>query len=700
MNIEKLFLLALNMSLTAGYVVLAVFVIRGFMNKSARWIMGILWLAVFLRLLMPFSFKSDFSIFAAIPNADINSTQILFSDTPEMHSGVPYLNSMINPALEKGLQTEAGITALEVMAAIWLLGFIAILIYSIVSYILLKKRLSTAVLYSDNVYISEKIKSPFVLGFFKPRVYIPFGLTEESLKNVLLHENAHISRRDYIVKPLTFLLSAMHWFNPFIWAAYILLSKDIEMACDEKAIKNMKDEERKKYSETLLSLSISKASIALCPIAFGEVSVKQRVKSALSYKKPSFWIIVAAFIITTAAITALIANPIKEKEDTIKTIEDLYGTYYPNEVIYVNPLSSFYPFDLSKGPYYEIDENMFAVVKMENDEKIYSTTPDYLISEISEEEFINMFFMELQIGMPDITEYNTISKVEISDRYTLFIMDSELWVAEMNGDYLWLIYRLGTERAMGDILQSYYKGRLTIDAVESLVEEKGENLTWSDFENYECSVTGSGLFILNYPIDDGLSVLIGGSGQEEVPMYIFLVKNFGDDTEERRMELRDQGIDIQRFMDDTDSISTQNIWAFTPFLSSVFPALPIMTDIDYSEINVTIDTGVLYIHGNGKTENKGREHAYKPDEIIYWSPIGEDSGANYKDTSDTCWILLEVKDENGIIAAKIEIKVTKISEDEISGTAQYEVTLTKSFDSSDFVLNLDTDSYIFVLSVK
>jgi len=700
MNIEKIFLLALNMSLTAGYAAIAVFVIRGFMNKSAKWITGILWLAVFLRLLLPFSFKSDFSIFSAIPDSDINTSQILFSDTPEMHSGVPYLNSMINPALEKGVQTEAGTTALEIMAAIWLAGFAAIIVYSIVSYITLKKRLSTAVLHCDNVFISEKIASPFVLGFFKPRIYIPYGLMEDSLKNVLLHENAHISRRDYIMKPLAFMLSAMHWFNPFIWMAYILLSKDIEIACDERAIKDMKDGERKQYSETLLSLSSSKGRAAVYPIAFGEVSVKQRVKNALSYKTPSFWIIIAAFIITTAAIIALIANPASENDSKITSIEDLYGTYYPNEVIYVNPLSSFYPFDLSRAPYYVIEENGFVKYNAETGESMLTDNPEYTISAITGEEFKHLFFMEMEIGMPELSAYSDMRKVEISDRYILFIMDTELWIAEMNGDYLWLIYRLATEKPQADISQSYYKERLTIDALESLVEEKGETLTWSDFENYECSVTGSGLFILNYPIDDGFSVLIGGSGPDETPMYIYLAKDFGDGTEAKYLELRDKDIDIQKFIDDTESILLQNIWVFNPILSSIFPALPIMADIECSEINVKTDNGALYIHGNGKTENEGREHTYKPDEIIYWSPIDEDSGANYTDTLDACRIVLEVKDDAGIAAAKIEIIVIKISDDKKTGIAQYEANLTENFDSSEFVLKMDTDNYIFMLRRK
>ncbi|MEX1376728.1 MAG: M56 family metallopeptidase [Eubacteriales bacterium] len=703
MNIEKIFLLALNMSLTAGYVMLVVLIIRAFMKKSAKWIISILWFTVFLRLILPISFSSDLSFFSVIPESDISSEGVLSSNTPEIHSGLPYLNSMINPTIEKSVQAEAGISIIEIAAVVWIIGFAAIMIYSIISYILLKKRLSTAVLFSYNVFKSDKIASPFVLGFFKPRIYIPCNLSGEPLKNVLLHENAHISRRDYIIKPLIFLISSLHWFNPFIWVAYILLSRDIELACDEKAIKNMGGDERKNYSETLLSLSVNKGNVAVCPIAFGEVNVKKRIKNALSYKKPAFWIIIAAFIVTTAAAAALIANPTIEKDNTISDVSDIYGTYYANEVVYVNPLSSFYPFDLTKAPYYVINKNEFSVFDQETEEAIYSENPLYAISEITEEEFKDLFFMDLDIGMIEISGYSNIREMKISDEYILFIIDSELWIAGMNGEYIWIIYKLGSEKPKADISQIYYRSRLTIDELGEMVEEKGEKLTWDDFEKYECTVTGSGLFILKYPINDELYVLVGGSGTDEKPMYIYLARETGDDESEKGyIELREKGIDIQDFVNNSKNISPQskNTWTIIPSMSSIFPAFPIIVDIDHSKTSVIADKGSLYINSGNKTECGGKEYTYMQSEIIYWSPLDENTGGDFRDFPSRCILQLEIKDDKGKIISTIEIKITKISEDEASGSVEYEATLTKNFDNPFFYLEYETDCMAFALRWK
>ena len=554
MDINKTFLLILNMSLTAGYVMVAIVIIRACIKKSAKWVIGILWLVVFIRLLLPVSFSSEFSIFSTIPQSDIPLDGILFSEPPEIHSGLPYINSIINPAIKESARTQMGISIIHLAAAIWAVGFAAILIYSIISYVKLKRSLSSAVILFENVFQSDKISAPFVVGFFKPRIYIPFGLSDESLKNVLLHENAHILRKDHIIKPLAFLLSSIHWFNPLIWTAYFLFSSDIEMACDEKAIKKMDTKERKTYSDTLLSLSANKNYAIVCPIAFGEVSVKQRIKKALSYKKPPFWLIIGAFIITTAAVAALIANPVKEKDSAAIPDSELFGTYYPIEVVYVNPLSSFYPYDLSKAPYYFIGESEFAIFSSESREKLVSEKYIYEISEITEDEFRNMFMFGLEMGMPEVSGYNTIRKVVISEKYTLLLMDSQLWIAEINGDFLWIIYRLDSKKTEANISESANNNRLTIERLKALVDEKGENLSWSDFQNYEYSDIGSGLFILHVPIDSNYSVFIGGIGLKEEPMYIYLKRWQADNSSENcYIDLLDKDIDLGSFIDITEN---------------------------------------------------------------------------------------------------------------------------------------------------
>ncbi|MBE6551353.1 MAG: hypothetical protein E7665_04380 [Ruminococcaceae bacterium] len=313
---SQLFLKILNMSISASYIVLAVLLLRTFFKKAPKWISVVLWGIVGIRLISPFSIESILSL---IPSAETFAPTIMTDNVPAINSGIPILNSTINPIIGESLAPNPGdsINPLQIwipiLTAIWLIGVFAFIIYTLVSYLRLKNMIGTAVLYSDNIYQSENVSSPFVLGIVRPKIYLPFKISDGDISHVIAHEKAHIHRRDHLWKPLGFLLLSLHWFNPLMWIAYILLCRDIELACDEKVIKELDKSERADYSQALLSCSVNRRIIAACPLAFGEVSVKNRVKSVLNYRRPAFWLIVLALIVCVFTAISFLTDPAKAK---------------------------------------------------------------------------------------------------------------------------------------------------------------------------------------------------------------------------------------------------------------------------------------------------------------------------------------------------------------------------------------------------
>lgn len=306
-----LFVSVLNMSISAAWVLLAVLLLRLIFKKASKRITVLLWCIVGLRLIMPFSVESIFSL---IPSNETVS-KAWDSPRPNLNSGITVIDNGINNYLEghyfEGVTRPAGhfTDITTIAAAAWLIGTAALLIYTAVSFFRLKKGLRTAVLLRDNIFQSEKISSPFVFGIIKPKIYLPFGITERNAESVILHEQAHISRRDYLWKPLGFLLLCAHWFNPLMWLAYVLFCRDIEFACDERAIGLLNADKRADYSEALLNCSAGRHMLFAYPPAFGEVGVKSRVKSVLNYKKPVFWLAAAAVIAGIAASVCLLTSP-------------------------------------------------------------------------------------------------------------------------------------------------------------------------------------------------------------------------------------------------------------------------------------------------------------------------------------------------------------------------------------------------------
>lgn len=304
----SVFIKVLNMSIAASWLALAVILLRFFLKKSPRWIACLLWGIVALRLVMPFTFESAISL---IPSSEVIPLDVAVSETPAIYSGIPAVNSSVNPLFTQYFSTGENLIERILFYAtmVWLIGMAIMLLYSAVSYFKLRRQVRASLLYRDNIYYCDNLDSPFLLGTFRPRIYIPSDMNGERLQFVLSHENAHIRRRDHWWKPLGFLLLSIYWFNPLLWVAYILLCRDVEQACDEKVIAGLDASGKIGYSEALVACSVHRRTVMACPVAFGEVGVKARIKGVLNYKKPAFWIVLTSGVLCVITAMCFLTNP-------------------------------------------------------------------------------------------------------------------------------------------------------------------------------------------------------------------------------------------------------------------------------------------------------------------------------------------------------------------------------------------------------
>lgn len=302
------FLKLLNMSICASWIVLAVLVLRPFLRKAPKWIVCILWSVVALRLILPFSLESGISL---IPSPQVIPQDIIQTQTPAIQSGIPVVNSAVNPLFTGALSPEKNLleTFLSIATCVWLAGVGILVFYSLFTYLKLRWQVLRSIRYDKNVYICDEVDSPFILGTILPKIYIPSGMSQEQITYVLAHENAHLKRLDHWWKPLGFLLLTVYWFNPLLWVGYLLLCRDIEMACDEKVVADLDSAGKRGYSEALIACSVHRRMVMACPVAFGELSVKSRIKSVLRYKKPALWVALAALAVCVLVAGCFLTDP-------------------------------------------------------------------------------------------------------------------------------------------------------------------------------------------------------------------------------------------------------------------------------------------------------------------------------------------------------------------------------------------------------
>ncbi|MDF2845104.1 MAG: peptidase BlaR1 [Herbinix sp.] len=317
------FITILNLSLSGGCVALIVMILRLFLKKAPKKYSYALWAVVFVRLICPFTIELPVKTVPIRPQSI--SGDIVSSPNPSIQSGVSTIDTVVNTVLDRTLppvHAGASINPIQVWLAVgeflWCIGILSLLLYGVLSYVRLYRRVSTAIRIRDNIFETDHITTPFVLGLVNPKIYIPIGLSEKELEFIILHEQTHIKRYDYLIKPFAFIIVAFHWFNPLVWVSYYLLAKDIELSADEYVMKQSMADIRGEYSITLLSLSAKKSGL-LSPLAFGETGVKERIRNVLKYKKPTFWISVITIVVILTASVFLMSSMKERPENELPT---------------------------------------------------------------------------------------------------------------------------------------------------------------------------------------------------------------------------------------------------------------------------------------------------------------------------------------------------------------------------------------------
>lgn len=320
----EIFQKILNMSIAASWLILVVVLLRFVLKKAPKWMAVLLWGIVALRLVVPFSFESALSL---IPSAETFNAYNIQYETPTISSSILTVNNAVNPVLGETFAPNpaASVNPLYVWtfvaSVIWLIGITAMLLYAVISYIRVHRSTAERVPYEGNIFLCDHVKSPFILGLVRPKIYLPSGMDAMAMEPVIAHEKAHLARRDYWWKPMGFLILTVHWFNPLCWIAYVLLCRDIELACDEKVIQQMDLDGKKQYSTALLECNTQQRLVTICPLAFGEVGVKERVKNVLNYKKPAFWIIVVAVVACAVVTVCFATNPKQNIPQEQRTVQ-------------------------------------------------------------------------------------------------------------------------------------------------------------------------------------------------------------------------------------------------------------------------------------------------------------------------------------------------------------------------------------------
>ena len=507
-----IFLKSVNMGIAAGWLVFAVMVLRLILRRAPKGLMLVLWGIVALRLGLPVSVQSIFSL---IPSAETISPDIMEMQEPRIHSGITAFNSAVNPAIMQAFAPSPEESAnplqivIPVAAVCWVAGIAVMLLYAVIRYWRLLGRIRTAVLVLPGpggtagaarvcVYQSEYVDSPFVLGFLRPRIYLPFCMAPEDLEYVVAHEQAHIRHHDQWWKLAGFFLLSLYWYDPVIWAAYCLFCRDLELACDERVVRDLGAAQRADYAEALLSCSARRSTAAVCPLAFGETGVAERVRNILHYKKPAFWLIASAAFVCMAVAVCFLTDPKEDIEENMQW--DVRPAILMDSSRYIDPYMP-----ALKLPYGYVYAGILDAAQA-NDTGLegcaYYTSPynkDYM-------------YVYQECGMPAGTH-----EIDSALRQYMY----QPWLREGSGDG---------------------RNRLTLEEVQRL-SEFGEELTWTDFMQwYDHVETGSGLYIQVYEIDGTFSLWIGGGLMTDAPMYIYLQTNADP---KDRVEIR-----------------TQDVWAF------------------------------------------------------------------------------------------------------------------------------------------
>jgi beta-lactamase regulating signal transducer with metallopeptidase domain len=513
-KILETFIQVLNMSLTASSIIVFVLVARLLLKKAPKIFSYALWSVVFFRLLCPISFESMFSFLPI--NASSISTNTVYSETPQISTGIAAVDNAINPILPAPTNGASEDNPLLIAATIgeglWLLGVVILLLYSIVSFLRLRKRLIGAVKLQGNIFLADHIASPFVIGLFHPKIYLPSTLAEQEQSYIILHEQTHIRRFDHVMKIIAFTALCIHWFNPLVWIAFTLTIKDMEMSCDESVMRRLGANIREEYSASLLSLATGRKIIAGTPLAFGEGDTKSRIKNMLRYKKPALWVMLAALIAVAAIFIAFASNP---QHTSMEWAKNLRVENVEKIELVVMPSG--------KNERYRLfDRSEFSdiVTLVHNSRGGYLPNPE-------------------SIAGGGVTYYITTTdgvRHEFGNNGNAYLLiDGDSYDAGHSWLSSW-----GIVKGNSPLPETFLFGNekfLTLDELK-LIAKKGDAVSWDDFAPYHGQSLGSGLYIRSYPMEPPYYVNVGGV-PGELPMYIHL----GSTETEQYIDIRQESIE-------------------------------------------------------------------------------------------------------------------------------------------------------------
>ena len=575
-----------NMSLTASVAIVLVILLRLLLKKAPKVISYALWGVVLFRLLCPVSIGSNFSVYnlfdaPAQESGTITSvieyvpSNIVHTEYPSVALPVPGISDVINEALPQG-QEQLVADPLEAPMSFatyaWMIGVLVMAIYSIVSYIRLRRKLSVVVPLRDNIFIADDIKSPFVVGLFRPKIYLPCNLGGKEQEYIILHEQHHIKRLDHVMKALAFLALAIHWFNPLVWVAFILASKDMEMSCDEAVIRKVDGDVRADYSASLLTLATGRRIIAGTPLAFGEGDTKGRINNLSKWKKPAVWVVLIAVVACAVLAVTVLTNPITMGDHFVLTNTDSPAN--TNKLSYDIQLGNK---AMSGEIYVEqwidgVCVKSAPVVMTQYVDSIEITMKDRREDGSSVGTDIqietNQYGGSLLTYFEHPENFNVIGwgfkGYELNEKNKLTSSEEVILAAKVfdNGSgiraydcntlvneperikdaaYMIVVRAVFSEDPLGVTSHSeasFPTEVLTLNDV-IILSQKGYDLTWADFENYDYIETGSGLYIRVYEINARFRLMIGGGGPDSDPMYIYLALANDLDT---RIDIRDGGV--------------------------------------------------------------------------------------------------------------------------------------------------------------
>ena len=542
----------LNMSLTAGVVIVFVLLLRLVLRKAPKVISYALWGIVLFRLLCPVAVESEFSLFGFwdTPVAESGTLtsrieyvpdHLVYTKYPYMASpvsGVDHVTGNVFPQSGEEPDADPLKAPMTIVGCVWIAGMLVMVLYAMVSYIRLRRKLITASLLRDNIYLADEIEFPFVMGLLRPKIYLPSSMAEQEQPYILMHEQHHIRRRDPVIKALAFLALCIHWFNPLVWVAFIMAGKDMEMSCDEAVVRKMGTGILADYTASLLSLATGKHIIAGMPLAFGEGDTKGRIRNLANWKKPTVWVILGGIFAGIALAVCLLTNP---KQDSY-SLRIVVPAGSQEEMVYadeeISPLGNYITVTCGDG----LGDTAVSLKPVQVKTEAASGEPVYLTPGMPAKlEAEKGGWFQIGVNIQNDTDedkivYLNVKNVEVrisgevvSDRITF---ETETYPEGPEEVYDVPVIKKTKTLSLNDVI---------------ILSQHGYDLTWSDFEQYDYLETGSGLYIRVYKIDELFELWIGGAGPygdpmypDSSPMYIYLILTDGTGAQ---IDIRDGGVE-------------------------------------------------------------------------------------------------------------------------------------------------------------